>query len=135
MERTPEQAAGRENDPDRRPALSRRLFPEGGEPDPRFTLANERTFLAWMRTALAFIAGGVALEALPIDAIPSHLRSIAAIVAIGLGILLAGGAAVRWLRVERAMREQKPLPAPAIVPALSAGAVIAGIVVAVMVLA
>ncbi len=26
---------------------------EGTEPDPRFTFANERTFLAWSRTALA----------------------------------------------------------------------------------
>lgn len=57
-------------DEDVRSALSRALFPTGTEPDPRFTLANERTFLAWMRTALAFIAGGVALEALPIDTIP-----------------------------------------------------------------
>ena len=48
---------------ERRSRLARRVFPEGTEPDPRFTLANERTFLAWMRTALAFIAGGVALEA------------------------------------------------------------------------
>ena len=30
--------------------------------DYRFLLANERTFLAWMRTALGLIAGGVALE-------------------------------------------------------------------------
>lgn len=31
------------------------------EPDYRFTLANERTFLAWIRTALALLAGGVAV--------------------------------------------------------------------------
>jgi hypothetical protein len=31
------------------------------EPDYRFTFANERTFLAWIRTALALIAGGVAV--------------------------------------------------------------------------
>jgi len=36
---------------------------EGEEPDPRFTLANERTFLAWVRTALALVAGGIGLEA------------------------------------------------------------------------
>ena len=33
----------------------------GTDPDPRFTLANERTFLAWNRTALALIAGGLAV--------------------------------------------------------------------------
>lgn len=36
----------------------------GTEPDYRFTLANERTFLAWIRTALALIAGGVAVAQL-----------------------------------------------------------------------
>lgn len=118
----------------RRTPLSRALFPGGEEPDPRFSLANERTFLAWMRTALAFIAGGVALEALPIDDIPDHLLSVGALVAIVIGILLAGGAAARWLRIERAMREKRPLPAPAIVPALSFGAIAAAVVVAVMVL-
>ena len=30
--------------------------------DYRFILANERTFLAWMRTALGLVAGGVALD-------------------------------------------------------------------------
>ena len=32
----------------------------GKTPDYRFTLANERTFLAWIRTALALMAGAVA---------------------------------------------------------------------------
>ena len=35
----------------------------GTEPDPRFTFANERTFLAWIRTALGFLAAGVAIAA------------------------------------------------------------------------
>ena len=30
-------------------------------PDIRFTLANERTFLAWLRTAIGLIAAGVAV--------------------------------------------------------------------------
>ena len=41
---------------ERRSRLARRVFPEGTEPDPRFTLANERTFLAWLRTTLALLA-------------------------------------------------------------------------------
>ena len=44
-----------------RPAWQHRLLAGGDEPDPRFTLANERTFLAWVRTALALLAGMVAL--------------------------------------------------------------------------
>lgn len=117
-----------------RSALAKALFPSGTEPDPRFTLANERTFLAWMRTALAFIAGGVALEALPIDTVPAELRNAGALVALCLGIVLAAGAAFRWLRVERAMREQRPLPAPAIVPALSVGALLIAVVLLFLVL-
>ncbi len=31
------------------------------EPDYRFTLANERTFLAWQRTALGLLAAAVAV--------------------------------------------------------------------------
>ena len=54
---------------DERGALTKRLLPDGVEPDPRFTLANERTFLAWVRTALAFIAGGIAVEAFTGDQI------------------------------------------------------------------
>lgn len=104
---------------DERGALTRRLLPDGVEPDPRFTLANERTFLAWVRTALAFIAGGIAVEAFTGDLFPTAIRQILAILLLVLGMLLAGGAAVRWLNVERAMRRKKPLPVPLIVPIVS----------------
>ena len=48
-------------DPDRR--WPRQVYAVGTEPDPRFTFANERTFLAWIRTALGFLAAGVAIAA------------------------------------------------------------------------
>ncbi|GAB14727.1 hypothetical protein ARGLB_075_00090 [Arthrobacter globiformis NBRC 12137] len=51
----------------RREGLSARILGGGNEPDPRFTLANERTFLAWIRTSLALLAGGVAVEAFMAD--------------------------------------------------------------------
>ncbi|WP_273053293.1 YidH family protein [Corynebacterium nuruki] len=117
-----------------RTPLTRRLFPDGEEPDPRFTLANERTFLAWMRTALAFIAGGVGIEALPASVMSPGLRTVAALAAIVTGILLAAGSAVRWLRIERAMRRNEPLPVPSIVPVLSAGSIIAAVLLALVVL-
>ena len=104
---------------DERGALTRRLLPDGVEPDPRFTLANERTFLAWVRTALAFVAGGIAVEAFTGDLFPTVIRQILAILLLVLGMLLAGGAAVRWLNVERAMRRKNPLPVPLIVPIVS----------------
>ena len=48
----------------------RRVYGVGTEPDARFSLANERTFLAWIRTALALIAAGVALEAFVLPIAP-----------------------------------------------------------------
>lgn len=116
-----------------RSALARRLFPDGTEPDPRFTLANERTFLAWTRTALAFLAGGVALAAFDINGLhPRQQTAVAVLVLVG-GICIAGGAAVRWVRVERAMRTGRPLPVPAIIPVLSFIVFVALAVTAVMV--
>jgi putative membrane protein len=86
------------------------VYDAGDEPDPRFTLANERTFLAWVRTALAMVAGGVALHAL---AVPSTgwVRGLLVVVLVGIGALVCLFALVRWARVERAMRRREPLPA------------------------
>jgi putative membrane protein len=86
------------------------VYDAGQEPDPRFSLANERTFLAWVRTALAMFAGGVALHAL---AVPSThwVRSLLVVALIGLGGVLCVFSLVRWARVERAMRLHQPLPA------------------------
>ncbi|MHA2790159.1 YidH family protein [Corynebacterium sp. S7] len=114
---------------DDRSALARAIFPDGDEPDPRFTLANERTFLAWMRTALAFLAGGIALEAFQIPTLDPELRRIAAILIIIIGMLIALGAAVRWMRVERAMRHSRPLPVPAIIPVLGLAVVVGSLIV------
>ncbi|GAA0195901.1 YidH family protein [Glutamicibacter creatinolyticus] len=118
-----------------RSRLARWLLPSGKEPDPRFTLANERTFLAWIRTSLAFLAGGIALEAFTAASFSTPLRTWLALIVIGIGMLIAGGAAFRWLRVERRMREDSPLPVPAIVPLLGFGAVAAAVAAVAMILA
>lgn len=91
----------------------------GNEPDPRFTLANERTYLAWVRTALAFLAGGIALEAFAVDAFPGALRTVLAVLVISTGMAISLGATFRWIRVERSLRRSRPLPVPLIVPLLS----------------
>jgi putative membrane protein len=107
-----------------RATLSQRLLGGGIEPDPRFTLANERTFLAWIRTALALLAGGIAVEAFTADVFPDQVRTLLAAVLLLLGVLLSAGAAVRWYKVERSLRHQTPLPLPLIMPLLGAGGAI-----------
>lgn len=83
----------------------------GSTPDYRFSLANERTFLAWVRTGLALIAGGLAAaQFLPPLPLPYSREGIA------IALLVLGGAvAIRavdhWARAERAMRLGKDLPA------------------------
>lgn len=114
---------------DERDVFTRTVFPDGEEPDPRFTLANERTFLAWTRTALAFLAGGIALEAFGIGGLSPEVRQIAAVALILVGAAIATGAAVRWVRIERALRHKKPLPAPGIVPVLGVGVALASTIV------
>ena len=83
---------------------------EGVEPDYRFSLANERTFLAWIRTALALLAGGVLLEQFATSIQP---RGVVIGLAISLALLsacLSGMAYLRWKSNEIAMRHSRPLP-------------------------
>ncbi|MFP3460112.1 DUF202 domain-containing protein [Arthrobacter globiformis] len=119
--------------PPSRGKIAERLLPGGTEPDPRFTLANERTFLAWIRTSLALLAGGIAIEAFASELFVESLRKGLASVLLILGMLLSAGSAVRWLRVERSMRSKEPLPLPMIVPLLAgAGALAAAVIVVVI---
>lgn len=81
----------------------------GGEPDARFTLANERTFLAWSRTALALIAGGLAAGQL-LDFRSDALRLAAALPPVVIGALLAAVSYRRWERIQLALQRGEPLP-------------------------
>ncbi|GAA1427992.1 DUF202 domain-containing protein [Microlunatus lacustris] len=103
----------------------RRVFDTGTEPDPRFTLANERTFLAWTRTSLALIAAGVALEALALPLQPT-LRLIASLILLVLGIVVPPLAWVTWGSVERALRQGSPLPSSRVALPLAVGIALAG---------
>jgi putative membrane protein len=86
----------------------RRLEQTGTDPDPRFTFANERTFLAWNRTALALIAAGLA--AAQFLKFNLHgLRLIIAVPLIVLGAVLALASYLHWEDSERAMRLRRPL--------------------------
>lgn len=110
------------------------VYGEGVEPDPRFSMANERTYLAWVRTALALIAGGVALEALGLPLQP-QLRLAASILCLVLGLLVPPWAWSAWGRAERAMRRGEALPGTLLGPVLAVGvAVVASLVVVSMLL-
>ncbi|HEY4556857.1 MAG TPA: DUF202 domain-containing protein [Enteractinococcus sp.] len=102
----------------RRKGLPRSLQ-EGQDPDPRFTLANERTFLAWIRTSLALLAGGIAVEAFTQDIFEETARKVLGTTLLVLGGILAASAAGRWLRVEAAMRQKRSLPIPLWVPLIA----------------
>lgn len=103
--------------PDKEPATAtsetrQQAPPAGGaEPDVRFTLANERTFLAWSRTALALIAAGLAVAQLlpPFPGVPWG-RSVIATPLILLGAALPGLSYLEWRRNQKAIRRGQPLP-------------------------
>ena len=84
--------------------------PEESEPDVRFTYANERTFLAWNRTALALIATGVAATQLLPEFHVTGGRRILGLPMIALGALVALTSFLHWRANQRAMRRNEPLP-------------------------
>jgi inner membrane protein YidH len=88
-------------------------------PDSRFTLANERTFLAWNRTALALVAGGLAVEQF-LDA-GRIARLVLAIPLIAIGTVISIASYSRWRANEDAMARGEDLP-PSRMPGLVAAA-------------
>jgi putative membrane protein len=82
----------------------------GTEPDYRFSLANERTFLAWIRTAIALLAGGVAVVQLVPDLAPRPQRLGLGVAFALLAFTVAATSYRRWWLVQRAMRTGAPLP-------------------------
>jgi putative membrane protein len=104
----------------------------GTETDPRFSLANDRTLLAWNRTALALIGAGLAVaEFLKIDLSGAPL--ILALPLIALGGWLCLGSYRQWQRNEEAMRLRRPLPRSAMPQILVYG--VAGIAITAIALA
>lgn len=85
------------------------VYAEGEEPDYRFSLANERTFLAWLRTTLALVAAGVAVGVLDLGVSENFARALSAML-LALGVVCPVLACLRWAQAERAMRRGEPLP-------------------------
>lgn len=110
------------------PADPRRV---GDEPDYRFTLANERTFLAWIRTSLALAAGGLAVMQLLPD-LPG--REVLSIGLLALALLTAASSYRRWAMAEEAMRLDVPLPATRLPMLLTGGTALMAVIGAVLVI-
>ena len=85
--------------------------PGDAEPDVRFTLANERTFLAWNRTALALVVAGLGIVQLlpPFPGVPwgRHALGVPLIV---LGAIVSVTAYLEWRRTQTALRRSEPIP-------------------------
>jgi putative membrane protein len=115
--------------------------PAGGEeeadrePDYRFTLANERTLLAWIRTALALDAGGLAVIRYAPPLAVTGAREGLGIVLVLLGAVTASASYRRFVRVDRAIRAGRPLPVPSLPRLLSASIFVLSLVVMALLLA
>lgn len=103
------------------------------EPDYRFTLANERTFLAWLRTALGLLAGGVAVRQLvPPFAFPGATLLLG-LMCVALATVLAASSYPRWRAVQRAMRAGQPLPTSRVMIVLAVGVLVVTVTAGVLV--
>jgi putative membrane protein len=99
---------------------------EGSEPDPRFTFANERTFLAWNRTSLALIGGGLAVARF-LDIGGQGVRLVVALPLIILGVGTSLVSLRRWRGNERALRHDEPLPSSRLPSLLVIGVAVVGL--------
>lgn len=100
------------------------------EPDPRFSLANERTLLAWVRTSVALLAAAVAVVKLVPGDEYSWLRRVIGVALAVLGLIVAGSAWQRYRAVQTAMQQGRPLPRSTTLPLLALGlAAVAALVV------
>ncbi|MFD4030912.1 YidH family protein [Streptomyces sp. NPDC058637] len=106
---------------------------EGDTPDYRFSLANERTFLAWIRTALALIGGGFAVDQF-LPGLPWGVRAGMALALLGAGVLCALRAVHHWVRCERAMRRGEDLPVSRFPALLSLAVAVVAVAMVVVVL-
>jgi putative membrane protein len=113
--------------------------PPGGEdrsyPDYRFSLANERTFLAWVRTALALLAAGIGVVNLPSAFASSAGRHVLGILLVLLGLFAAIGSLIRWRANHNAIAKGSPLPPSSSMAIIAAGLTVVGIFALILVIA
>lgn len=105
---------------------------QGKEPDYRFSLANERTLLAWIRTALAILAGAILLDQVSAKFPGSIYVSYLAVLASAAASAMCFFAFRRWKANEIAMRQDQPLPSSPFIFCITAGFMITAAVVAIV---
>jgi putative membrane protein len=98
------------------------------EPDYRFTLANERTFLAWQRTALGLLAAAVAVVQLVPELTIHGARHVLGVLLALLAIATAGVGLRRWQQADRAIRNGLPLPRQPTLAYLAVGLIVLGLI-------
>lgn len=101
----------------------------GEEPDYRFTLANERTFLAWIRTSLALAAGGLGAINLIED---FYGQEVIGLVLLALSFLTAAASYRRWALNERSIRLNEPLPTSLLPALIAIGTAVLGVGAAIL---
>lgn len=98
-----------DGDPERGPRSPRGVYDVGREPDPLYTLANERTYLSWLRLAVTLLAGAVAIDRLFLEH-PTFGSQILALGLVAIAFGTCGLGVRRWWATERALRQRLPLP-------------------------
>jgi putative membrane protein len=106
----------------------------GSTPDYRFSLANETTFLAWIRTSLALIVGALAIDQLFPEIAPAPLRVALCVALAFIGAVLAVLAYRRGGQMEEAMRTNRELPFSGVMLVMTVGVAAAAFVLAVLLL-
>jgi putative membrane protein len=113
-------------------------MPEAEMPDDKKAtehLANERTFLAWVRTALALLAAGIGVVNLPSGFASSTGRQILGVLLVALGLIASIGSYVRWRANNNAIAQGAPLPASNSMPIVAGGLVAVALIALALVIA
>lgn len=122
-----------DGDPPSGPRHPKAVFDHGTEPDPLYTLANERTYLSWLRLAVTLLAAAVAIDRLFVERpfVGSQALALALVViavgACGLGVR-------RWWATELALRLRRPLPGFSTPLLMAIAAILIGVGVMVLVI-
>jgi putative membrane protein len=89
--------------------VPRAVFDSGDEPDPLYTLANERTYLAWLRFSVTLLAAAVAVDRLFLER-PRNGSELLALGLVAIAVVACGLGVRRWWVTERSLRLRRPLP-------------------------